>query len=128
MLKGITFYTILIILKYSGALCLTVGAVIAIVDLMYPHKFSTILEVDYGTPFDRHIIIEESHYTRRKKGSGKRSLEDPEPMGFGRKILRYNSVQVQLKEMGTYLSYKECQLWNVCFVAGRFPREKKRTT
>ncbi|ODN06277.1 Dual oxidase maturation factor 1 [Orchesella cincta] len=72
----------------AGSLCFLVGAIISTVDLLYPHKFSTILEVDYGTPFDRHVIIEESHYTRRKKGSTKRSLEDPEPIGFGRKLLR----------------------------------------
>ncbi|XP_021948570.1 uncharacterized protein LOC110846211 isoform X2 [Folsomia candida] len=78
----------------AGILCVAFGAVISIVDLMYPHKFSTILEVDYGTPFDRHIIIEESHYTKRnKRGSGKRSLEDPEPMGLGRKILRTLSMR-----------------------------------
>jgi dual oxidase maturation factor 1 len=74
---------------------LSVGIIIAVVDFIYPHKFSTILEVDYGTPFDRHIIIEESHYTKRtKRGSGKRSLEDPEPMGLGRKILRYVLITI----------------------------------
>lgn len=35
-----------------------VGGSISIIDLIYPHKFSTILEMDYGTPFDRHTIIE----------------------------------------------------------------------
>jgi dual oxidase maturation factor 1 len=63
-----------------------VGAIIAILDLIFPHKFSTILEVDYDTPYDRHIILEESHDTRKKKG--KRSLEEPDGLGLGRKILR----------------------------------------
>lgn len=54
------------------------------VDCVYPHKFSTILEVDYDTPYDRHIIIEDSIH--RKKRVGK-SLEEPE--GLGRRILRF---------------------------------------
>lgn len=68
-------------------MCVAVGGIIAIVDVVFPNKFSTILEVDYGTPFDRHVIIEESHDTRKIKG-GKRSLEEPEALGIGRKILR----------------------------------------
>ena len=51
----------------AGLLCLLVGASISIIDLIYPHKFSTILEMDYGTPFDRHTIIEDSHETKKKK-------------------------------------------------------------
>ncbi|XP_014242288.1 dual oxidase maturation factor 2 [Cimex lectularius] len=66
----------------AGALCFFAGAVIIIIDLIYPNRFSTILEVDYDTPYDRHVIIEESHYKRRT-GKG---LE--EPPGLGRRILR----------------------------------------
>ena len=29
------------------------GVGISIVDHIYPHKFTTVLEMDYGTPFDR---------------------------------------------------------------------------
>lgn len=58
--------------------------IIVVVDCVYPHKFSTILEVDYDTPYDRHIIIEDSIH--RKKRVGK-SLEEPE--GLGRRILRF---------------------------------------
>ena len=60
---GWCFWLILI----AGLLCLLVGASISIIDLIYPHKFSTILEMDYGTPFDRHTIIEDSHETKKKK-------------------------------------------------------------
>jgi dual oxidase maturation factor 1 len=60
------------------------GSIIVIVDLIYPHKFSTILELDYDTPYDRHIIIEESHDTKRKKPR----LEEPFTAGFGSKIFR----------------------------------------
>lgn len=34
--------------------------------MIFPHSFSTILEVDYDTPYDRHVIIEESFDTRKK--------------------------------------------------------------
>ena len=51
---GWCFWLVLV----SGALCLMVGSSISIIDLMYPHKFSTVLEMDYGTPFDRHALIE----------------------------------------------------------------------
>lgn len=51
----------------AGLLCFMVGSSISIIDLIYPHKFSTIIEMDYGTPFDRHTIIEDSHETKKKK-------------------------------------------------------------
>nr|CAD7398485.1 unnamed protein product [Timema cristinae] len=84
----------------AGVLCLTAGLVIAVVDLVYPHRFSTILEVDYDTPYDRHIIIEESHDTRRnnKKNVGGNRLEEPPAAGIGTKILRRLSKREQLKE------------------------------
>ncbi|XP_071446081.1 dual oxidase maturation factor 1-like isoform X2 [Hetaerina americana] len=88
----------------AGALCIFVGVVIAAVDLVFPHRFSTILEVDYDTPYDRHIIIEESHHyqrnNKRRGGSAKStsggppaanggaSLEEPAAAGLGSRILR----------------------------------------
>ena len=41
---GWSFWLVLV----AGALCLLVGLSISIIDLMYPHKFSTIMEMDYG--------------------------------------------------------------------------------
>ena len=55
------------VFSYKGFLCLMVGGSISMIDLIYPHKFSTILEMDYGTPFDRHTIIEDSLDTKKKK-------------------------------------------------------------
>ncbi len=75
---GWCFWLILV----AGLLCLMVGASISIIDLIYPHKFSTILEMDYGTPFDRHTIIEDSHETKKKKKTLPR-LEEPTTVGFG---------------------------------------------
>lgn len=74
---------------FTGVLCIAVGLVIAVVDVIYPHRFSTILEVDYDTPYDRHIIIEESHDTRNnKKKTSANRLEEPTGAGLGSRLLR----------------------------------------
>ncbi|XP_063984088.1 dual oxidase maturation factor 1 [Diachasmimorpha longicaudata] len=52
------------LLLAAGVVCVLGGTVIAVIDLIFPHQFSTILEVDYDTPYDRHVIIEESFDTR----------------------------------------------------------------
>merc|ERR1711936_451948 len=75
---GWSFWLVLI----AGALCMVVGLSISIIDLMYPRKFSTIMEMDYGTPFDRHTIIEDSHETKKKKKWAPK-LEEPAGNGLG---------------------------------------------
>ena len=65
-----------------GSLCLLIGISISVIDLIYPHKFSIILEMDYGTPFDRHTIIEDSHETKKNK-KWKPKLEEPGSNGLG---------------------------------------------
>ena len=30
-----------------------VGLAISVIDLLYPHKWSTMIELDYGTPFGK---------------------------------------------------------------------------
>ena len=72
--------------------CGFVGVTIAGIDLMYPHRFSTVLEVDFDTPYDRHIIIEDSHHHRKKRWT----KTSDEVVGFGRRILRYKSILVHL--------------------------------
>lgn len=69
----------------SGVLCLFVGLVISAIDLVYPHTFSTVLEVYYDTPYDRHVILEESRDVRYRKRNSK-GLEDPTSLGS--RILR----------------------------------------
>jgi len=71
----------------AGCLCVLVGGAVSVIDLVYPHKFSTILEVDFGTPFDRHTIIEDSHETKKKKKVVPR-LEEPPSAGLGTRLLR----------------------------------------
>lgn len=70
-----------------GIVCLVVGAIISTIDLVWPHTFSTILEVYYDTPYDRHVILEESHDVRYRKRNNSKGLEDP-PKSLGGRILR----------------------------------------
>lgn len=70
----------------AGSLCFVVGFIISIVDLIWPHSFTTILEVYYDTPYDRHVILEESHDVRYRKRNSKTGLE--EPASLGSRILR----------------------------------------
>jgi len=49
-----------------GVLQAVIGLIISFMDLLYPHTFSTILDVDFDTPFDRHILIQDSEDTRKR--------------------------------------------------------------
>jgi dual oxidase maturation factor 1 len=69
----------------AGSLCFFIGMIVSAIDLIWPHKFSTILEVYYDTPYDRHVILEESHDVRYRKRNS-RGLE--EPPSLGSRILR----------------------------------------
>ena len=62
---------------------------IALLDWIYPHRFSTILDLDFDTPYDRHIIIEDSHNTRKRRFKIPR-LEEPINAGLhaGSRLLR----------------------------------------
>uniref|UniRef100_A0A336MSR9 CSON006053 protein n=1 Tax=Culicoides sonorensis TaxID=179676 RepID=A0A336MSR9_CULSO len=70
----------------AGALSFSIGFIISIIDLIWPHRFTTILEVYYDTPYDRHVILEESHDVRYRKRNSKSGLE--EPPSLGTRILR----------------------------------------
>lgn len=92
---GWCFYMTLLV----GLLVGISGLVISIVDWVYPHKFSTILEIDFDTPYDRHIIIEDSHDTRKKRFKIPR-LEEPLNVGraVGSRLLRRLSKRGPVKE------------------------------
>jgi len=60
----------------TGILCVIVGCAISVVDLLLPHKFSTILEVDYDTPYDRHIILQDNKPNNNRSIEIRGSLED----------------------------------------------------
>lgn len=79
---GWCFYLVLI----AGAFCFFTGLIISAIDLIWPHEYSTILEVYYDTPYDRHVILEESHDVRYRKRNSKGGLE--EPISLGSRILR----------------------------------------
>lgn len=71
-------------LFFAGTACLFAGLVITAIDMIFPHQFSTILEVDYDTPYDRHVIIEESFDTRNVRRKVPK-IED----SFGDRIMRF---------------------------------------
>lgn len=79
---GWCFYLVLI----AGSFCFFIGFIISAIDLIWPHEYSTILEVYYDTPYDRHVILEESHDVRYRKRNSKGGLE--EPVSLGSRILR----------------------------------------
>ncbi|KRT83226.1 hypothetical protein AMK59_4641 [Oryctes borbonicus] len=73
----------------AGCICVLSGAIITTVEIVFPNSFSTILEVDYDTPYDRHIIIEDSHGRRyQKKRFSNSKLEEPSGISLGSRILR----------------------------------------
>ncbi|XP_050458987.1 dual oxidase maturation factor 1 [Cataglyphis hispanica] len=74
----------------AGAACLLAGLVITAIDMIFPHQFSTILEVDYDTPYDRHVIIEESFDTRNVRRKVPK-IED----SFGDRIMSQLSSKLQ---------------------------------
>jgi len=80
---GWSFWLVMV----AGCLCVLMGGAVSIIDLIYPHKFSTILEVDFGTPFDRHTIIEDSQEMKKKKKNVPK-LEEPPSAGLGTRLLR----------------------------------------
>lgn len=76
-------------MKLTGCICLLSGVIITTVEIVFPNSFSTILEVDYDTPYDRHIIIEDSHGRRyQKKRFSNTKLEEPSGISLGSRILR----------------------------------------
>jgi len=53
---GWSFWVVFI----GGSLAVVVGAIISIIDTLFPHKFSTILEIDYDTPY-RYFVGNDAH-------------------------------------------------------------------
>lgn len=82
--------------------------VITAIDMIFPHRFSTILEVDYDTPYDRHVIIEESFDTRNIR----RRLPKIED-SFGDRIIRF-----RFDSLIVYVEWKN--EWSFSFGLGGF--------
>lgn len=84
----------------AGSVCLLAGVIITTIEIIYPHSFSTILEVDYDTPYDRHIIIEDSRRGRfQRKRASNSKLEEPSNLGLGGRILRRLSSKTREEKM-----------------------------
>lgn len=82
-----------LIIILTGSICLLSGVIITTVEILLPNSFSTVLEVDYDTPYDRHIIIEDSRGRRfqKKRSNNGGKLEEPGEAGFGRILRRLSS-------------------------------------
>ncbi|CAH1113698.1 unnamed protein product [Psylliodes chrysocephalus] len=80
----------------EGGVCLLAAVIITTLEIINPHSFSTILEEDYDTPFDRHVIIEESRGKRFEKKKTNTSLE--EANSLGRILRRLNSKNKEDEE------------------------------
>ncbi|CAH1991898.1 unnamed protein product [Acanthoscelides obtectus] len=98
--------------SYFSGVCLLAGIIITAVEIIYPHSFSTILEVDYDTPYDRHIIIEDSRGRRaqKKNMNACSRLEEPEVshQSLGSRILRrLNSRNDEVIEPGKHSAYEK---------------------
>lgn len=65
---------------------MVVGLLVAMLDLIWPHRFSTVLEVDYDTPYDRHVLIVDSRQRARPQNTA----------SLPTRILRY---RLQLNDM-----------------------------
>ncbi|KAG5675538.1 hypothetical protein PVAND_005434 [Polypedilum vanderplanki] len=86
---GWCFYLVLI----AGSLCFFIGLIIRQLILFGLMSIQQILEVYYDTPYDRHVILEESHDVRYRKRNSKGGLE--EPASLGSRILRRLSSKTQ---------------------------------
>nr|CAH7733192.1 unnamed protein product [Callosobruchus chinensis] len=104
---GWTYWLVL----FAGGVCLLAGVIITAIEIIYPHSFSTILEVDYDTPYDRHIIIEDSRGRRaqKKKTSSCSNLEEPEvSQSLGSRILRrLNSKNDEATEPSKHSTFEK---------------------
>lgn len=61
---GWSFWVVLM----GGGLAVLVGAVVSILDTLFPNKFSTILEIDYDTPY-RYFVGNDAHLFGHSAGS-----------------------------------------------------------
>ncbi|XP_013789395.2 dual oxidase maturation factor 1-like, partial [Limulus polyphemus] len=53
----------------TGSIALMTGLMVVIVDILFPNKFITILEVDYDTPY-RYFVRQTSRTTAKQKSNG----------------------------------------------------------
>jgi len=82
------------------------GMIVAVMDWIFPHKFSTILEVDYDTPYDRHVIIEENKQAKRPRIP--HGLEQPLAVGsrLWRRVSRRQSGNINDPNKPRYADHR----------------------
>lgn len=81
----------------SGILSLLFGSLIAIVEILYPHKFSTILLVDYDTPYNYFVAhkdtqeVDSTGFRKSYKfGQDNRAFEQSLERGTDAKLVSSN--------------------------------------
>ncbi|XP_076326779.1 dual oxidase maturation factor 1-like [Tachypleus tridentatus] len=57
------------LLLSAGIISFLVGLIAAVVDIVFPHKFSTIIEVDYDSPY-RHFAVKDIKLKRELRSKG----------------------------------------------------------
>lgn len=103
---GWSFWLVLI----TGSIAVIVGAIITIIDTLYPNKFSTILEIDYDTPY-RYFVGNDAHVFGHM--SAGRNVESkiersptppPSPRDFGKEAQTYGRASIRKAAQARYSS------------------------
>lgn len=103
---GWSFWLVLI----TGSIAVIVGAIITIIDTLYPNKFSTILEIDYDTPY-RYFVGNDAHVFGHM--SADRNVESkiersptppPSPRDFGKEAQTYGRASLRKAAQARYPS------------------------
>lgn len=108
---GWSFWLVLI----AASIAVLVGALITIIDTLYPNKFSTILEIDYDTPY-RYFVGNDAHVfghmsaDRLMGDKGKSMMAErsptppPSPRDFGKEAQTFGRASIRKAAAAARLS------------------------
>ena len=90
----------------TGAIAVLVGAIITIIDTLYPNKFSTILEIDYDTPY-RYFVGNDAHVfghmaADRGMEQQKERPPTPPPRDFGKEAQTFGRASIRKQVAARY--------------------------
>lgn len=94
---GWSFWLVLI----TGSIAVLVGAIITIIDTLYPNKFSTILEIDYDTPYryfvgnDAHVFGHMSADRMVEEEKNRSPTPPPSPRDFGKEAQTFGRASIR---------------------------------
>lgn len=95
---GWSFWLVLV----SGSIAVVIGAIITIIDTLYPNKFSTILEIDYDTPY-RYFVGNDAHVFGHmsadrvvdEKSKERSPTPPPSPRDFGKEAQTFGRASIR---------------------------------